>query len=194
MFSGIIEALGEIVSMEPSGSNIRFGVQSDISDELKIDQSLSHNGVCLTITEIVDKVHYTDAIKETLVKSNLGDLSPGSKVNLERSVRLNDRLDGHVVQGHVDQTAEMINVKDEDGSWVFTFRFVDNPLHTLIDKGSISINGVSLTLSGLSDNELEVSIIPYTYEHTNFGSLKIGDRVNIEFDVIGKYVEKLVRP
>ena len=193
MFSGIIETLGEIESLEAMGTNVRIGVKSPISEELKIDQSLAHNGVCLTITEISEGVHYTDAIKETLDKSNLGNLEVGGRVNLERSVRLNDRLDGHIVQGHVDQTAELIDVQDQNGSWVFNFRFNNKPLHTLIDKGSITINGVSLTISALTDNEIGVSIIPYTYENTNFGNLKPGDRVNIEFDVIGKYVEKLYR-
>lgn len=193
MFSGIIESLGEIDSLEPIGTNLRIGVKSPISEELKIDQSLAHNGVCLTITEIKNGVHYTDAIKETLDKSNLGKLKVGSRINLERSVRLNDRLDGHLVQGHVDQTAELVNVKDENGSWQFTFRFNNKPLHTLIDKGSITINGVSLTISDLKEKEIGVSIIPYTFENTNFGNLKPGDYVNIEFDVIGKYIEKLYR-
>lgn len=193
MFSGIIETRGEVKSLEPIGTNLRIGVKSPISEELKIDQSLAHNGVCLTITEISEGIHYTDAIKETLDKSNLGKLEIGGHINLERSVRLNDRLDGHIVQGHVDQTAELIEVKDQDGSWVFTFRFPTSPLHTLIDKGSITINGVSLTISALKDNDIGVSIIPYTYENTNFGTLKPGDLVNIEFDVIGKYIEKLYR-
>jgi riboflavin synthase len=193
MFSGIIESQGEINSLETKGTNLRIGVKSPISEELKIDQSLAHNGVCLTITEISNGIHYTDAIKETLDKSNLGKLKIGGHVNLERSVRLNDRLDGHIVQGHVDQTAELIDVKDQNGSWQFTFRFTNKPLHTLIDKGSITINGVSLTISDLKENEVGVSIIPYTYENTNFGDLKPGDLVNIEFDVIGKYVEKLYR-
>ncbi|HAW52414.1 MAG TPA: riboflavin synthase [Flavobacteriales bacterium] len=193
MFSGIIESQGEIKSLDLKGTNLRIGVKSPISEELKIDQSLAHNGVCLTITEISNGVHYTDAIKETLDKSNLGKLKIGGHVNLERSVRLNDRLDGHIVQGHVDQTAELIDVKDQNGSWQFTFRFTKKPLHTLIDKGSITINGVSLTISELKENVVGVSIIPYTYENTNFGDLKPGDLVNIEFDVIGKYVEKLYR-
>ena len=191
MFSGIIETQGEIKSLESMGTNLRIGVKSDISEELKIDQSLAHNGVCLTIIKLNDGIHYTDAIKETLDKSNLGKLKIGGMVNLERSVRLSDRLDGHVVQGHVDQTAALMDVQDQNGSWEFTFRFPGNPLHVLIDKGSITINGVSLTVSHLADNEVGVSIIPYTYENTNFGNLKIGDLVNIEFDVIGKYVEKL---
>ena len=193
MFSGIVESFGEIKSLETKGTNLRIGVKSPISEELKIDQSLAHNGVCLTIVEINNGIHYTDAIKETLDKSNLGKLEIGGQVNLERSVRLNDRLDGHLVQGHVDQTAELVEVIDENGSWVFTFRFSSSPLHTLIDKGSITINGVSLTISELKDNDIGVSIIPYTYENTNFGVLKPGDYVNIEFDVIGKYIEKLYR-
>ena len=191
MFSGIIESLGEIVSLESKGSNLVMGVRSSMAQELKVDQSVAHNGVCLTVIRIEGDVHYVDAIQETLEKSNLGDLKTGSKVNLERSVRLNDRLDGPIVQGHVDQTATCRSIRDMNGSWVFCFGFDLKARHVLIDKGSISVNGVSLTLSALRAGEFEVSIIPYTYENTTFGSIQIGDRVNIEFDVIGKYVERL---
>ncbi len=168
-------------------------MSSPFLDELKIDQSIAHNGVCLTVTDIVDGTYSVDVIKESIDRSNLGDLELGSKVNLERSLSLNSLLDGHLVQGHVDQTAVLKSVQNMDGSWVFAFDFEDKARHVLIDKGSICVNGVSLTLSKVNDKGFEVSIIPYTYEHTNFHQLKEGDRVNIEFDVIGKYVEKLQR-
>ena len=183
--------MGNVVSIVHQGSNIRMGINCSFKDELKVDQSVAHNGVCLTVTEIDDKGYYLDIIEESLNRSNLGHLKVGDKVNLERSVRLNDRLDGHLVQGHVDQTAKLLSVVSQDGSWTFSFEFNDKARHVLIPKGSISVNGVSLTVSGLSENGFEVSIIPYTYEHTNFGTFKEGDLVNIEFDVIGKYVERL---
>lgn len=191
MFSGIIEGMGKVVSITREGSNLRMGFDCSFKDELKVDQSVAHNGVCLTVTKIDDKGYYVDIIEESLNRSNLGQLKVGDNVNLERSVRLNDRLDGHLVQGHVDQTAELIDVISLDGSWTFSFEFDEGARHVLIPKGSISVNGVSLTVSGLSENGFEVSIIPYTYEFTNFGNLKNGDLVNIEFDVIGKYVERL---
>jgi len=192
MFSGIVEELGVVYSMERKNSNIRFGIESNFASELKIDQSVAHNGVCLTVIAIENDIHYVDAILETLQKSNLGQLEPGDKVNLERSLKLNDRLDGHIVQGHVDQTAVLIKLEDLEGSWNYTFQFEEKANHVLIEKGSISVNGVSLTISGLfDDNTFQVSIIPYTYEHTNFKQLKVGHKINVEFDVLGKYIEKL---
>ena len=191
MFSGIVEGIGEVISAETFGTNLRLHISCPFLDELKIDQSIAHNGVCLTVVNIDQNGYFVDVISESLDKSNLGALKPGSKVNLERSVRLNDRLDGHLVQGHVDQTAALKEMKDLDGSWNYSFSFSGKAKHVLISKGSICVNGVSLTISGLSDNGFEVSIIPYTHEHTNFGSLQLGDLVNIEFDVIGKYVERL---
>ena len=193
MFTGIIESLGIVKRIVKEKDNMHITVESNFTSELKIDQSVAHNGVCLTVVDIVDDQYTVTAIDETLKRTNIGGLSEGDEVNLERCTKVGDRLDGHIVQGHVDQTAELIDVQDQNGSWEFNFRFNNKPLHTLIDKGSITINGVSLTISALSDNEIGVSIIPYTFENTNFGHLKPGDRVNIEFDVIGKYVEKLYR-
>ena len=193
MFSGIVEEVGVVFSMENSESNIRFGIESNFTSELKIDQSIAHNGVCLTVIAIENDIHYVDAIQETLQKSNLGQLEPGDKVNLERSLRLNDRLDGHIVQGHVDQTAKLIKLVDANGSWNYTFQFEESPKHILIDKGSVCVNGVSLTISDLSDKTFQVSIIPYTHEHTNFKQLKVGQKINVEFDILGKYIEKLQR-
>ena len=193
MFSGIIESTGEIVSLTRKGSNLVMGIKSNFSDELKVDQSVAHNGVCLTVTDIDSGIHYVDVIQETLDRSNLGSLKEGEIVNLERSVRLNDRLDGHMVQGHVDQTATCISVKNLDGSWQYWFAFDGKARHVLIDKGSICINGVSLTLSELKEDGFQVSIIPYTFENTNFRTIKEGSKVNIEFDVVGKYMEALAR-
>ena len=193
MFSGIIEERGRILKKVLSGTNIKFHISCPFLEELRIDQSIAHNGVCLTVIEIDKDGYFVDVISESLSKSNLGKLKEGDSVNLERSVRLNDRLDGHLVQGHVDQTAIVENVENLNGSWVFSFSFKNSQHHVLINKGSISINGVSLTISALKENGFQVSIIPYTYNHTNFCELKKGDEVNIEFDVIGKYVERLTR-
>ena len=191
MFSGIVEEVGIVFSMERNEGNIRFGIESNFTSELKIDQSIAHNGVCLTVIAIENDIHYVDAIQETLQKSNLGELEPGDKVNLERSLKLTDRLDGHIVQGHVDQTARLIKLDDAHGSWNYTFEFKEKPKHVLIDKGSICVNGVSLTISDLSGDSFQVSIIPYTHEHTNFKNLVVGHSINIEFDILGKYIEKL---
>ena len=194
MFTGIIEDLGQVISIEKDKTNYIITVQSNISKELKIDQSLAHNGVCLTVvkTNKEKNSHTVVAIDETLIKSNFKDLKVGNKINLERAMKLNDRLDGHIVQGHVDQTARCINIKIENGSWVFTFEYDEiSTSNITIEKGSISVNGVSLTVINSKNGEFSVAIIPYTYEHTNFGSLKIGDLVNLEFDVIGKYVARL---
>ena len=191
MFTGIIEDLGIIKNLEVEGENLHITVQTSITSELKIDQSVAHNGVCLTVVSI-DKDNYTvTAIKETLDKTNLGKLKSGDFVNVERAMKLGDRLDGHIVQGHVDQTAKCISIKEEDGSWVFTFKY-DKALNNItIEKGSITVNGVSLTVVNSKIDEFSVAIIPYTYEHTTFNKLKVGDTVNLEFDVIGKYVKRL---
>jgi len=190
MFSGIVEALGVVRKIDAEGTNKNFHIESSISAELYIDQSVSHNGVCLTVVAIYNDRHIVTAVDETLVKANLNDLKVGSLVNLERSVSLNTRLDGHMVQGHVDSTILCINKDDKNGSWIFKFQYNEKDDALLVDKGSICINGVSLTLINPSDGTLEVTIIPYTYEHTTFKDIQIGDRANVEFDIIGKYVNK----
>ncbi len=191
MFTGIIEDLGEIIGIEKEGNNIHFSVKSRLSNELKIDQSVAHNGVCLTVVDIVDDIYKVTAIKETLAKTNLGDLVVGSLVNLERAMAANGRFDGHVVQGHVDQTGICESITDENGSWMFTIAH-EAKGHITVEKGSITINGVSLTVVNSTTNNFSVCIIPYTFEHTSFKTLKPGDTVNLEFDIIGKYVEKLL--
>ena len=188
MFSGIVEALQPIIAIEEKGSNIVFTVQESFDEPLYIDQSISHNGVCLTVIEINGNQYKVEAIKESLEKSNLGKLKVNDLVNLERSVRMNTRMDGHMVQGHVDNTASTIDVKDENGSWVFRFNIPEHTASLVIPKGSITINGISLTVVKIEDNIVTVAIIPYTYEHTNLKNLKAGDLVNIEYDAIGKYV------
>ncbi len=194
MFTGIIEAFGRVAAIEREGSNAHFTIESPISHELKIDQSVSHNGVCLTVVEIGDRKHRVTAVDETLQRSNLGQLQIGSLVNLERAMQANARLDGHIVQGHVDVTAICTDVQDLDGSWVFSFEHPFQPEYLLVDKGSICVNGVSLTVVKPTNSNkkgtFSVSIIPFTFEHTNFKDLKIGNSVNLEFDVIGKYVAK----
>jgi len=188
MFSGIVEALQPIVAIEEVGTNIIFTINEDFDEPLYIDQSISHNGVCLTVIEMTDKTYKVEAIKETLERSNLGSLKVGDYVNLERSIRLNTRMDGHMVQGHVDNTAIMKSVADENGSWVFSFELPAGSSTLVIPKGSITINGISLTVMKIEGDSVSVAIIPYTYEHTNLKSLTPGDLVNIEFDAIGKYV------
>ncbi len=193
MFTGIIEAVGEVKSLLREGENIHLEIRAPFFDELKVDQSIAHNGVCLTVVRLdpQKKTYTVTAIKETLDRSNLGDLKPGDLVNLERSVRVNDRLDGHIVQGHVDQTAFVQDIREENGSWVYTFAFREKPLHVLIEKGSAAVNGVSLTVFNIREQSFQVAIIPFTYENTNFHRLRPGDKVNIEFDMIGKYIERL---
>ena len=191
MFTGIIEDLGIVKDLVKKGENINITVESNITNELKIDQSVAHNGVCLTVVNIKDKEYTVTAIKETLDKSNIGALKINDLVNLERAMKLGDRLDGHIVQGHVDQIATCINVKEHDGSWQYTFKYDASLGNITIEKGSITINGVSLTVVDSKKDTFSVAIIPYTYKHTNFNSLKIGSIVNLEFDVIGKYVSKL---
>ena len=192
MFTGIIEGLGEIVAIEKEGDNIHFSIKSTFTDELKIDQSLAHNGVCLTVVAKDGDDYVVTAIKETLEKSSLGDLKIGSQVNLERAMLANGRFDGHVVQGHVDQTAICKSVTEEDGSWVYTFEYDNNIGNITVEKGSITVNGVSLTVVNSKNNQFSVCIIPFTKEHTTFNNLKPGGKVNLEFDVVGKYVAKLL--
>ncbi|MEM8893424.1 MAG: riboflavin synthase [Bacteroidota bacterium] len=191
MFTGIIEGLGEIVGIEIEGTNKTFEVSSRISNELKIDQSLCHNGVCLTVIEVGAGTHKVTAIDETLTKSNLGDLSEGDKVNLERCMAADGRFDGHIVQGHVDQKGICESVKEQDGSWLFDFSYDQDANNVTVEKGSITVNGVSLTCFNSRPGGFTVAIIPYTYEHTNFHKLGKGDTVNLEFDIIGKYIARI---
>ena len=192
MFTGIIEELGEVTELIQDQENLHITLKSDLSKELKIDQSLAHNGVCLTVIKLGNDTHTVTAIKETIDKSNIGELGLGSKVNLERAMQLGARLDGHIVQGHVDQTAVCTEVKEQDGSWFYTFEY-DNTYNNLtIEKGSITVNGVSLTVVDSKPRIFSVAIIPYTYEHTNFHQIKVNDKINLEFDVIGKYVARLL--
>jgi riboflavin synthase len=190
MFTGIIEAMGTVKKIETEGGNKHFTLTSHLAPELKIDQSLSHNGVCLTVVNIDEDTYTVTAIQETLDRSNLGELQEGDRVNLERAMRNDARLDGHIVQGHVDNTGTCIGVEEADGSWYYTFRYQPTPEHLLVDKGSICINGVSLTVVNPVDDQFSVAIIPYTYEHTNFKHFKPGTQVNLEFDILGKYIAK----
>lgn len=194
MFTGIIECLGEVADIRDEGSNRHFTITSKVSQELKIDQSIAHNGVCLTVVSKNDHSHTVTAIKETLDKSNLGQLDKGDKVNLERCMQANARIDGHFVQGHVDTTATCTSVENHDGSWTYEFTLDNKEMdHLMVDKGSITINGTSLTLVKSNWNCFSVAIIPFTYEHTVFHQLKEGDRVNIEFDILGKYISKIFK-
>ena len=190
MFTGIIESLGRITDVKVDQGNIDFIIESDISKELKVDQSVSHNGVCLTVTEINNNTHTVTAVKETLDKSTLKNFSTDDLINLERAMKLGERLDGHLVQGHVDGVAKCISVLVNDGSWVYKFEFDISNEMLVIEKGSICINGVSLTVFDIAENTFKVTIIPYTYENTSFKSLKKGDIVNIEYDMIGKYLAR----
>ncbi|WP_034260051.1 riboflavin synthase [Altibacter lentus] len=192
MFTGIIEAIGEISNLSPKDGNLDIQVKSELSSHLKIDQSVSHNGVCLTVVDLSPETYTVTAVQETLDKSNIGRLTLGSQVNLERAMRLGDRLDGHIVQGHVDQTAVCSEIKEVNGSWYFGFEYDASLGNLTIEKGSITVNGVSLTVVDAKKNSFGVAIIPYTYHHTNFNLLKKGDLVNLEFDVIGKYVKRLM--
>ncbi|TGD58461.1 riboflavin synthase [Flavobacterium humi] len=191
MFTGIIETLGNIKALEKEGENIHVTVQSNITNELKIDQSVSHNGICLTVVNIKEDSYTVTAIKETIDKTNLGHWNVNDVVNLERAMKLGDRLDGHIVQGHVDQTAICKSIEEADGSWYFTFEYDKTLNNITIEKGSITVNGVSLTVVNSKANEFSVAIIPYTYEHTNFKNFRVGTKINLEFDVIGKYVKRL---
>lgn len=191
MFTGIIEDLGVITHLEKEQDNLHLTLQSRITSELKIDQSVAHNGVCLTVVSLDNDCYTVTAIKETLNKTTLSTLSVGDTVNLERAMKLGDRLDGHIVQGHVDQTAVCTDVFNQDGSWLFTFEYDASKHNMTIEKGSITVNGVSLTVVNSQKNSFSVAIIPYTYEHTNFHTFKKGSVVNLEFDVLGKYIQKL---
>jgi riboflavin synthase len=193
MFTGIIENTGIVEAIETSGTNKTFWISSPLSNELKIDQSLSHSGVCLTIEEIKDGMHRVTAIEETLLKTNLKQLHTGAVVNLERCMQMNGRLDGHIVQGHVDTVATCSELTEKDGSWEYSFIFPEVFAHLVIEKGSISLNGTSLTIFNVGVNTFTVAIIPYTYHHTNMNTLKKGDVVNIEFDMVGKYVNRFMQ-
>ncbi len=191
MFTGIIETLGLISEIQQDGDNLHITVTSTITSELKIDQSVAHNGVCLTVVALNDNHYTVTAIKETLDKTNLSYWKKGDLVNLERAMKLGDRLDGHIVQGHVDQIGMCKSIQEANGSWYFAFEYDSTLTNITIEKGSITINGVSLTVVNSKANEFSVAIIPYTYEHTNFNSFEIGTKVNLEFDVVGKYVARL---
>lgn len=192
MFTGIIETLGTVQNIQKEGDNIHFTITSNISNELKIDQSVAHNGVCLTVVKLDETTHTVTAIDETLQKTNLGHLVVGAKVNLERCMQMNARLDGHIVQGHVDQTATCIVVNELDGSWEYRFKYDASKGNVTVEKGSACVNGISLTVVNSAEDEFSVFIIPYTHEHTNLQDVKVGDMVNLEFDIIGKYVARLM--
>ena len=192
MFTGIIETLGEVAKLENEGGNVHMTISSTLAPELKIDQSIAHNGVCLTVVSVNDNSYTVTAIEETLQKSTIGDLQQGDLVNLERAMILGSRLDGHIVQGHVDQTGICTSVEEKDGSWVFSFEYDASTNNPTIEKGSITIDGASLTVVNSGENTFSVAIIPYTYENTRFKTYRKGSVVNLEFDVIGKYVAKLM--
>ena len=192
MFTGIIETLGRLTDISPERGNLHFTIESEMSSELKIDQSVSHNGVCLTVVNVDSGKHVVTAIEETLLKSNLDSLRVGDFLNLERCMQMNGRLDGHIVQGHVDQTAICIDVRELSGSWEYTFDYDPAPGNVTVEKGSICVNGISLTVINSLANSFSVAIIPYTFKHTNMQYLKNGDTVNLEFDIIGKYVARLI--
>lgn len=197
MFSGIVEGIGVVKAIKQEQENFHFSIACDFVTELKIDQSVAHNGVCLTVVDITDGIYTVTAIKETLEKTNLGTLKVGSKVNLERSLMMNGRLDGHIVQGHVDQVARCTEVIEADGSWYFTFQYdINKELakkgYVTVEKGSVTVNGVSLTVVNSQDDSFQVAIIPYTHEHTNFHTFEPGSIINIEFDIVGKYLSKMV--
>ena len=188
MFTGIIETVAEIVGIATEGDNVHFKVACALSGELKIDQSVSHNGVCLTVVACDADTHTVTVVRETLIRTNLGDWQVGTRVNIERAMLSQARIDGHWVQGHVDTRGEVVEIRDDNGSWQFTFSFPEENRHLLVDKGSVCINGTSLTVVSPVENRFSVAIIPYTYAHTTFGYLKVGDAVNLEFDIIGKYI------
>lgn len=197
MFSGIVEETARVVAIEKELDNIHFTLSCSFTGELKIDQSVAHNGVCLTVVSLTDTTYTVTAMRETLERSNLGLLKVGDKVNVERSMMMNGRLDGHIVQGHVDTTAQCVSVEDQQGSFVFRFRYDASPEmarrgYVTVDKGSVTVNGVSLTVCRPTDDEFEVCIIPYTFENTNFHDIKVGTVVNLEFDIIGKYLSRMM--
>ncbi|MCD0475095.1 riboflavin synthase [Flavobacterium sp. EDS] len=191
MFTGIIETLGNVVEIRKDRDNLHITVDSSITNELKIDQSISHNGICLTVVNIQDSLYTVTAIAETIQKTNIGDWKIGDIINLERGMKLGDRLDGHIVQGHVDQTGNCIAIEEANGSWNYTFEYDEKLNNITIEKGSITANGVSLTVVNSKKNQFSVSIIPYTFENTNFKDFKVETKINLEFDVIGKYVSRL---
>lgn len=198
MFSGIVEEYAEVVKVVKEQENLHLTLKCSFVDELKIDQSVSHNGVCLTVVRIENGTYTVTAMKETIERSNIGLLQPGDKVNVERSMMINGRLDGHIVQGHVDQTVICEAIADAEGSWYYTFRYQFDPEmakrgYFTVDKGSVTVNGVSLTVCNPTADSFQVAIIPYTYEHTNFHTLKVGSVVNIEFDIIGKYLSRMMQ-
>ena len=190
MFTGIIEQLAEVVALKKEGSNIHFSFKSAITNELRVDQSVAHNGVCLTVVDIKDDIYTVTVINETLNKSNLGHLEVGSKVNIERCIQMGERVDGHMVQGHVDQTAICTDLKEDNGSHILTFEYEESDNIT-IEKGSVCVNGVSLTVVNSKSNAFSVAIIPYTFKYTNFHTFKVGTVVNLEFDILGKYIAKM---
>ena len=192
MFTGIIEILGQVVDIQKEGTNVHFDVESAIGHELKIDQSVAHNGTCLTVVALKEKVHRVTAIDETLKKTTLGNWKVGTLVNLERCMVANGRFDGHVVQGHVDQIGTVTAIAEQEGSWLFDFAYDASLGNVTVEKGSICINGTSLTCFNSQQGSFRVAIIPYTFEHTNFKELRVGDKVNLEFDIIGKYVKRLL--
>lgn len=197
MFSGIVEEAARVVAIEQEKGNIHLTMECSFTDELKIDQSVAHNGVCLTVVKKEGKTYTVTAVQETLERSNLGNLRPGSLVNLERSMLMNGRLDGHIVQGHVDQTARCTRVEEADGSWYYTFEYKFDPAiaqqgYLTVEKGSVCVNGVSLTVCNSQQNSFQVAIIPYTHDHTNFCEIEPGTVVNLEFDIVGKYISKLM--
>lgn len=193
MFTGIIETLGSVEKLEREQDNLHISIRSSISNELKVDQSVAHNGVCLTVVDVQNGVHTVTAIAETLSKTNLGTLSEGDLINLERCTLMNGRLDGHIVQGHVDQTATCTKAEETNGSWLYTFGYDPSQGNITVEKGSITVNGVSLTVVNSGDSGFSVAIIPYTHEHTNFKNIKAGTLVNLEFDIVGKYIARLIR-
>jgi len=198
MFSGIIEEYAEVVAVVKDRENLHITMKCSFVNELKIDQSVSHNGVCLTVVSKTDDTYTVTAMKETIDRSNIGLFQPGDKVNVERSMMMNGRLDGHIVQGHVDQTATCVAIDDADGSWTYTFKYTfDKEMakrgYITVDKGSVTVNGVSLTVCNPTDDTFQVNIIPYTYEYTNFHTFKIGTVVNLEFDIIGKYISRMIQ-
>ena len=192
MFTGIIENVGTILKQEEEGSNIHYTIESDLASELKVDQSVAHDGVCLTVTSVTEKNYTVTAIQETLDRTSLGSWKTGTIINQERCMKAGGRFDGHIVQGHVDQVGEVIEIENKDGSWKYFIRYDDSKGNITVEKGSICVNGVSLTVVDSNKNSFSVAIIPYTYEHTNFHNFKVGDQVNLEFDVIGKYIQKVL--
>ena len=193
MFSGIVETMAKVVAVKEDQGNKHFTLSCLFVKELKIDQSVSHNGVCLTVVDLTEDTYTVTAIKETLLKSNLGLLKPGDEVNVERSMKPDALLDGHIVQGHVDQTAVCTSVEEADGSWYYTFEYEQTGDNVTVEKGSVAVNGVSLTVVNSKEGSFQVAIIPYTYEHTNFHTFKKGTVVNLEFDIVGKYIAKLMK-